>query len=490
MAETKRKYLLKGDISGIQEFIFNVPGKGASRNLKGRSFFIQALTEIAEKYFEDIIGGKEVLYNGGGNLFVYLDSTKDVLDKAIQDFQNCFQQQTVFPFIAYVEAENDESFGTQMKQLNHEIARQKLKRPVSFEVANAFNAAEFDDKFKGFTQNMVSASGYKIEKNEEALFKINENSFDIAGYSLRLQSEEKPERLFIGTITNAMPTENGKIMDFDTIVQKTQERNVDDKLAALKMDVDNLGDLFKEKTKEQYKILSQEIQDFFAKTLYTDILQPCIRSGDIYPVFAGGDDCFLIGTWDMVLKIANKIQQKFDTFQTELCKKVGIPGSITLSAGIIICNPQYPLTRMAEVAENALELAKEHGKDRVCLFGEVLKWSEFRNAEILAHTLKELIDNGESRALLERIRSSEIGFRSLQQRAVSQGKIDFPKVYRLKYYLRNAKKAENRQKLEEAFDKYAEALLNDFVNQEKESNAAQFPIAARWAELLTKSGNL
>lgn len=489
MTETKIKYLLKGDISGIQEFIFNVPGKGASRNLKGRSFFIQALTEIAEKYFEDITGGKEVLYNGGGNLFVYLNSTKDVLDKAIQHFQNCFQQQLVFPFIAYVEAENDESFSTQMKQLNREITRQKLKRPVSFGVVNAFNVAEFDEKFKDFTQNMVIASGYKTEKNDEAFFKINEDSFDIAGYSLRLQRGANPEYLFTDTVINAMPTGDGKIMDFDKIAEKAHARNVDDKLAALKMDVDSLGNHFKEKTKEQYKILSRGIQDFFAKTLYTDILRPFIDSGDVYPVFAGGDDCFLIGTWDKTLEITNQIRQKFNTFQAELCKKVGIQEPITLSAGIVICNPKYPLTRMAEIAENALELAKEHGKDRVCLFGEVLQWKEFSNTESLAYTLKELIDNGESRALLERIRSSEIGFRSLQDRAVNKGKIDFPKVYRLKYYLRNAKKPENRQKLEEAFDQYAKALLKDFVNQEKESNAAQFPVAARWAELLTKSGN-
>lgn len=391
--------------------------------------------------------------------------------------------------MAYVEANDDELFGEQMKQLNREITQQKLKTSVSFEVADPLNAAGFDDKFKDFTQNMVTASGYKIEKNNEVVFKINEGSFDIAGYSLTLQYDTNPQYPFAGTIINAMPQNGEGILEFDKIAQKAQARNVDDKLAALKIDVDNLGLLFRNRTKEQYKILSQGIQDFFAKKLYTDILKEHIDSGDVYPVFAGGDDCFLIGTWDVVLKIANQIQQKFNTFQEELCKKAGIKETITLSAGVVICNPKYPLTRMAETAENALELAKEHGKNRVSLFGEVLKWSELSNAESLAYTLKELIDNGESRALLERIRSSEIGFRSLQERAVNFGKIDFPKVYRLKYYLRNAKKMESREILEREFDKYAEALLDDFINQEKESNAAQFPVAARWAELLTKSGN-
>ena len=485
----KNKYLLKVDLSGIQEFIFNVPGEKAARNLKGRSFFVQAITEIAEKHFKEITGGEDVLYNGGGNLFIYVNSTEDILNRAIQQFQDCFHQQSIFPFMAYIEAENDEMFGTQMKQLNSETTRQKLKRPVSFEITDALNAAELDEKFKDFTQNMATASGYKIEKNKEALFHISGDSFGIGGYSLRLQHIDHPENSFADTVLNAMPIMDKKILDFDSIAAKAKERKVDDKLAALKMDVDNLGLLFRDKTKQQYELLSKEIQNFFAKTLYTDVLKEYIDSGDVYPVFAGGDDCFLIGGWDVILCVAHSIHQKFNAFQTALCGKANIRESITLSAGIIICNPKYPLTRMAEKAEDALELAKNHGKNRVCLFGEVLKWNDFERAKSLAQTLKELIKSGESRALLERIRSSEIGFRSLQQRAIKHGNIDFPKVYRLKYFLRNAKTKEHRDILEKEFDKYADALLNDFINQKQESNAAQFPVAARWAELLTKTIN-
>ena len=58
------------------------------------------------------------------------------------------------------------------------------------------------------------------------------------------------------------------------------------------MDVDNLGKLFMNRNKDEYKKISQAIENFFSVTLYTDILKPYIDDGDIYPVFAGGDDIF------------------------------------------------------------------------------------------------------------------------------------------------------------------------------------------------------
>ena len=66
-------------------------------------------------------------------------------------------------------------------------------------------------------------------------------------------------------------------------------------------------------------------------------------------------------------------------------------------------------------------------------------------------------------------------------------KIDLPKVYRLKYYLRNAKTEENRKILTEVFNAYAEDLLSDFLHKGTKSNPAKYVVAARLTELLTKN---
>lgn len=483
------KYLIKIDISGIQGFIFNVPSKGAARNLKGRSFFVQILTEIANIYFAETAGNMEVVYNGGGNLLFYANYTREKLEAAILCFQNCFQRQQIFPFIAFIEVVDSYSFDEQLKKIASELNIKHLKRPVSFEIVEPIKASEFDDIFKNFTQNMAKAIGYSIEKNNGIQFRITDNSFDIAEYSLILQYDTKPQYPFGDTVINSMPQADGNILEFDKIAEIAKARNVDDKLAALKLDIDNLGILFRNKSKEEFQTLSRSLQDFFSRTIYLEILRPLVISGDIYPVFSGGDDCFLIGTWDKTIDAAIQIWQHFNFVQPELRRKIGLNEEITVSAGIVVCNPKFPLLRIADTVENALALAKEHGKNRVCIFGEVLQWPELENARGLAKILKKLIDDGEPKALLHRIRSSEIGFRSLQDRAVNKGKIDFPQVYRLKYFLRNARKSENREILETEFNKYADALLNDFINQEKASSAAQFPVAARLAELLLKSSN-
>ncbi len=48
--EQKPFILLGGDISGIQDFIYDIPNKGAAKQLKGRSFYIHLITETIVRY--------------------------------------------------------------------------------------------------------------------------------------------------------------------------------------------------------------------------------------------------------------------------------------------------------------------------------------------------------------------------------------------------------------------------------------------------------
>ena len=68
------RYFLKGDVSGIQEFIFNVKSKGAARALKGRSFFIQVLSLIGMEMVKQELAKDQVIhefYNGGGDFYLF-----------------------------------------------------------------------------------------------------------------------------------------------------------------------------------------------------------------------------------------------------------------------------------------------------------------------------------------------------------------------------------------------------------------------------------
>ncbi|NLY74348.1 MAG: type III-A CRISPR-associated protein Cas10/Csm1 [Firmicutes bacterium] len=64
--------LINGDVSGIQDFIFNIPSKGAAKTLKGHSVYISLLTDALTRYLTRQLNLKEanILYNGGGNFYI------------------------------------------------------------------------------------------------------------------------------------------------------------------------------------------------------------------------------------------------------------------------------------------------------------------------------------------------------------------------------------------------------------------------------------
>lgn len=468
-------YILKIDISGIQKFIFDIPSKGASKQLKARSFYVYSLTYIILKILEDKLGSKdvEVIYNGGGNLFAYANTTKETLVEIREELENMNFQGVLFPFMSFTE--NKGNFKETMLELSKEVLKTKLKRQFSsqtFERRKAIN-------WKTFTTDFAKSNGFEIKKG-----KGNENQITLNDYVVEFSGKN-----FEGNILNKLPRDNDEsITEFETLAKLSSENGADEKIAALKMDVDNLGTLFREKEEQEYRDISQKMEEFFSKTLYQKILKSYIDDRVLYPVFAGGDDLFFIGSFHKITKIAQEIRKVFNDFQQTL----GVPHRLTLSAGIVVSQPKYPLIHLAEEAEEALDLAKNYRpeKDSICIFGQPMGWEEFDECEKIQDKLYDLVVNkGESKALIQRIKSSGLGFRSVQDKIYKNHKIEIPKVYRLKYYLRNAKNDENRAILSEIFDQYADDLLNDFLekNNEKRSNPAKYVVAARLTELLTRN---
>ncbi|MGQ9629722.1 MAG: type III-A CRISPR-associated protein Cas10/Csm1 [bacterium] len=92
-AERKLFSLLIGDISGIQNFIYAIAqpkaqpesAKGVAKRLRGRSFYIQMLTEVLARYILRIAGLPEMdlLYCGGGGFQILLPSHSELMKKKI-----------------------------------------------------------------------------------------------------------------------------------------------------------------------------------------------------------------------------------------------------------------------------------------------------------------------------------------------------------------------------------------------------------------------
>jgi CRISPR-associated protein Csm1 len=64
--------LVGGDISGVQNFIYTISSKGAAKTLRGRSFYLQLLTEAVLRLVlrELEIPYTNVIYSGGGHFYL------------------------------------------------------------------------------------------------------------------------------------------------------------------------------------------------------------------------------------------------------------------------------------------------------------------------------------------------------------------------------------------------------------------------------------
>jgi len=153
-------------------------------------------------------------------------------------------------------------------------------------------------------------------------------------------------------------------------------------IAALRMDVDRLGEIFRSgipenrRTFTRMAVLSRQLTLFFKNYLplilkgsvpshfeLTDISgkDPRQNGRNLHVIYSGGDDLFLIGAWDDVAESAIDIHRAFSRFS-------GGNPSLTLSGGFVVQKPDYPLYHLAELAHEAEQAAKESGRNRLTLF--------------------------------------------------------------------------------------------------------------------------
>lgn len=164
-----------------------------------------------------------------------------------------------------------------------------------------------------------------------------------------------------------------------------------DALGILQADIDSLGKIFSEGMKKpnlsKRASLSRQLNSFF--TIYIPyLLSTENKYKNLYTIFSGGDDLFLIGPWNTVIDFAEFIKEKFDLF---VCNNP----DITFSMGITISKGNEPVSSLARRSKIALQQSKsEKGKSSLTLFNETVKWQEYPKLKALKEKLEEWLNNG------------------------------------------------------------------------------------------------
>lgn len=259
-------------------------------------------------------------------------------------------------------------------------------------------------------QNTIKGSFQLFEKTFSIDAKMDVNADFVVAYNVytdeifkNISTDIFSKKFDIRNFANHIPTkEHNEPLDFGEIAQKSEGKKM---LGVLKGDIDNLGQIFAvgleredpEKSlnsPSRQATLSRHLDLFFSGYLNEFVKE---KFSNCYIVYSGGDDFLILGPWTDILELAKEIQKEFEEFvgnpKVEVSQKER--SEITLSAGIAFCKPKFPIAKAILQADEALQKAKNSGKNRLCAFDSIIEW-EYLNA--LWKEKKELFGwtNGEN----------------------------------------------------------------------------------------------
>ena len=107
---------------------------------------------------------------------------------------------------------------------------------------------------------------------------------------------------------------------------------------------------------------------------------------NLYPVYGGGDDLFVVGPWDHVLHFAAELRLRF----RELSR-----GALTFSAGIALAKPRQHILTKSEEAEQLLNEGAKLNRDSICALGCTMPWNDFSRVLIGAKRMAGLAAAGQ-----------------------------------------------------------------------------------------------
>ena len=472
--DKKNKFLLiQGDVSGIQNFIFEAgknTRKKAYKLLRGRSFMISLFSECAALKIMDTLGlpSTSQIMNAAGKFVIVAPNTPETV-KAVtelkQQFSDWFKKEyygLITVGIATVEASQSDfenkNFYLLQERIYQSLSTIKMQK---FDLCN--KKTDFTDFFEEYSDNKgICCFDGKMPAQEadgdtddgyvcrrcadiltigECLTRQNriyisrapiDNGLqtDILGFYVGWQktsdtvriwdiSLPKPndESLFNGVARRYINAYIPRFCDDDlqrAIYKNDETVKLDQPktfshlalenctvkdgksvtkpaLMCVKGDIDNLGLILqsgiKNTTFATMSGLSRQINNFFAIWLPSECLSES-KAKNIYTVFAGGDDFYLIGPWLDMVEILPKIRRCFENY---VCHNQ----RITFSVGMCMTRSGDDVVSMSSMAEDALdkakkrEIANETVKNAVCCFGQVVSYEEYSDLLQKADKLDE-----------------------------------------------------------------------------------------------------
>lgn len=448
----KSFFLVAGHFSGIQNYIFSsskAGASGAAKRLRARSFYVNAMVSalayrIVHKFG---LNGLNILMLTGGKFYILLPNVEEA-EKRLENIETKtsaylyqkFKGGLSLDLVWQPAGENDiVNYSSSIHKLSEKIEKGKneafhsvLKRNGAWDTDKFFLYDNLADKAmckacrsalvdagdeEGLCSNCATDTeiGRILPKADAYSFSCGEGEYELLdGYYLNIRDPWKHRGIYlvyqiyqpkmklsyqkatrITYTTNYVPTkEDDSIKTFSEIAQEAEGMK---KIGALKADVDTLGYLFtgglvrgKDNlgTISRLGTMSRMLDMFFSGHLQKLVSE---SYKNIYCVFSGGDDLFLLGPWSEIPDLALQINKDFHTY-------TGGNKDMTISAAIHAVNGNEHIAHVADHCEESLTEVKNHanssihpdkkGRDGVFFYHEIMAWKDFRQQIEHANRMK------------------------------------------------------------------------------------------------------
>lgn len=481
--EEYKKLFVGGDLSGIQKFLYSISSKKAAVSLKGRSYYLRQLmknvcADIRQAAEANGAKNTEVIYSSGGKFYLLTDNTPQIVQAikacAKQAKHNLWNEHKGqlglnISYIAFNENPDDtvdcqdaprQKPGYLWKLVNADFAHQKIQK-----FKNLLTES-FQDFFEpipiGGKPKVCAVTG--IESPD----------------CVKMSADGKDDEMYV------LPSVRQQIQLGEELRRQEgfktfEEYAKDTNLGVLRMDVDSLGKRFVTgfDSISQYKVFSGSLVDFFESETGKIQQEPAFKPF-LNIIYAGGDDLFVVGRWDKVIDFAERIHQETkERFSSD---------GITISGGIVVVQPKFPISKAAELAgeaENAAKQFRDGEKNAFCMLGKTVSWNhEFDYVKNFKQQFITLIKQYDlSKGILHKLMLySSIADRNKVLRKEGKAE-DFSYIWHISYYLtRYMKRYESNQTV---FD-FCRSLRDQEINYRDGRKLELIALAARWAELVLK----
>jgi len=443
--------IIAGDFFGIQDFIFDeVKTKFAAKVLRAKSAYIQLLIKVLAYYVCEKLGISHysIISTHAGKFEILAPNEKEIIEK-LKDLQKELNDYFVEEFfgmtgvgIAFEEASvGDFILKDRYKKLRERLANivEEIKfkkfglNEIGYKLFNIDkdlnnqNLCEFCLKRKGKKEKeyVICDSckrfvtlGKKLVKYNYIAITKRENKDNIKifkDYYVHFfdnpSKELAKDDIFIFDISkdsefNGMEkwelksyvatTKDKEILTLEDLAKLSVSDNEEagvEAIMSLKGDADGMGNFIKDShvtnSFAKYNFFAKMIDYYFS--VY--VTEKFMKDKPFYTVFAGGDDIFVLGAWDEVIKLSQLIRDGFVKFTDN---------KLTFSVGLIMSKANKPVNFLAKTTEEALEKSKEYccvmeedicedniedcnekgiKKDALTMFNETMKWDNYEKVK-------------------------------------------------------------------------------------------------------------